>query len=450
MNVSIIGTGYVGLVSGVCLASKGHKVTCYDKNIATVKSLSDGIPTFHEAGLKQLLSTVIKNKNFKVNLISDDTFFDSELLIIAVGTPSKNGQIDLSYVSEVAEMIGEYLRNHNKFLSIVIKSTVVPGTTDNFVYNIIKKKSGKELSQFGLGMNPEFLREGNAVEDFMNPDRIVIGSEDKKTSILLKKLYEPWDCDKIEVNTRTAEMIKYANNSLLATQISAVNELANISAAIKGIDILEVMEGVHLDKRWSPITSDQQRIFPEILNYLIPGCGFGGSCFPKDVQALKRLATDVGVQPKMLNAILDVNANQPKEIVKLLEEQFGNLNSKKILLLGLAFKDGTDDIRESVSIKIIKILLKKGVEIIAHDPVAIYNSKKVFHKVKNLTFTNKWSSHLADVHAVVVATKWEVYKNLSLKKYQDNLEGKIIFDARRYYEPSEFPKSVYLTVGRNI
>tara|TARA_Y100000816_G_C26108452_1_gene590303 strand:- start:15309 stop:16661 length:1353 start_codon:yes stop_codon:yes gene_type:complete len=450
MNVSIIGTGYVGLVSGVCLASKGHKVTCYDKNFEIVKSLNNGIPTFHEAGLEQLLLSVIKKNTFKVSLISEETVFDSEIIIIAVGTPSENGQIDLSYISEVAAMVGEYLRSHNKFLSIVVKSTVVPGTTDSFVYNIIKKESGKELSQFGLGMNPEFLREGNAVDDFMNPDRIVIGSEDKKTSRLLNELYEPWDCDKVEVNTRTAEMIKYANNSLLATQISAVNELANIAAAVKGIDILDVMKAVHLDKRWSPITVDKQRIFPEILNYLIPGCGFGGSCFPKDVQALKKLAADVGVQPKMLNAILDINKNQPMEIVKLLEQELENLKSKKILLLGLAFKDGTDDIRESVSIKIIKILLKKGVEILAHDPVAILNSKKIFQNEKKLSFTSKWDKHLADVHAIIVATKWEVYKDLSLEKYQDKIEGKVIFDARRFYEPTKFPKSIYLTVGRNI
>ena len=237
---------------------------------------------------------------------------------------------------------------------------------------------------------------------------------------------------------------------LLATQISAVNELANIAAAVKGIDILDVMKAVHLDKRWSPIAVDKKRISPEILNYLVPGCGFGGSCFPKDVQALKKLAADVGIQPKMLDAVLDINKNQPKEIVKLLEQELENLKSKKILLLGLAFKDGTDDIRESVSIKIIKILLKKGVEILAHDPVAIMNSKKIFPNEKKISFTSKWDKHLTDVHAVIVATKWKEYSVLSSTKNKDILKDKIILDARRFFKASDFPLSNYMAIGRSL
>jgi len=450
MKISIVGTGYVGLVSGVCLAAKGHHVTCYDNNNVIVDSLNSGIPTIHERGLQQILTSVLKDKRFVARLISNETHFDSELVIVAVGTPSENGKIDLSYVKQVSELIGKYLKFNNNFLSVVVKSTVVPGTTDTVVRGIIEKYSGKTLGQFGLGMNPEFLREGNAIDDFMKPDRIILGFDDKKTFKLLKKLYNPWDCDKISVNTRTAEMIKYANNSLLATQISAVNELANIAAAIKGIDILDVMNAVHLDKRWSPISPNNVRTSPGILTYLVPGCGFGGSCFPKDVQALRSLAYDVGVQPDILDAVLNVNKNQPYEVVKLLKRSLVDLKGKKILLLGLAFKHGTDDVRESVSLKIIEFLLKNKAQIFAHDPVAIENTKKVINHHKNLNFSDKWVEMLSSVDAIVVATKWQEYKKLSSSDYQDILAGKIILDARRYFKPTDYPKSIYLTIGRSI
>jgi len=450
MNISIVGTGYVGLVSGVCLAAKGHYVTCFDNNNEVVESLNSGIPTIHETGLQHMLTSVLKDQRFVVKLISDTTRFDTELIIIAVGTPSENGKIDLSYVKQVSESIGKYLKSNNNFLSVIVKSTVVPGTTDIVVRSILEKYSGKTLGQFGLGMNPEFLREGNAVDDFMRPDRIVLGHDDKITIKLLKKLYEPWDCDKIAVNTRTAEMIKYANNSLLATQISAVNELANIATAIKGIDIMDVMNAVHMDKRWSPILPNKSRISPEILTYLVPGCGFGGSCFPKDVQAIRGLAYEVGVEPNILDAVLKVNENQPYQVIRLLKESLIDLESKKILLLGLAFKHGTDDVRESISLKIIDYLLKNKAQIFAHDPVAIENTKKIINNHKNLKFISQWEAHLSSVDAIVVATKWKEYKNLTFSEYQENLAGKILLDARRFFKPTDFSQSVYLTIGRSI
>ena len=450
MKVSIIGTGYVGLVSGVCLASKGHNVTCYDNNDEVVDSLNSGIPTFYETGLQQMLASVLKHQKFGAKLISNGTDFDSELLIIAVGTPSKNGKINLSYIKKVSESIGKYLKLNNNFISVVVKSTVIPGTTDTVVRNVLEKFSGKRLGEFGLGMNPEFLREGNAIDDFMEPDRIILGYDDKKTFKLLKKLYEPWDCDKIFVNTRTAEMIKYANNILLATQISTTNELANIATAIEGIDIMDVMNGVYADRRWSPILNDSTRISPDILTYLVPGCGFGGSCFPKDVKALRSKSYEVGVEPKILDAIIAVNESQPYQVIKLLENSLLDLNNKRIMLLGLAFKPGTDDVRESVSLKIINYLLKNKTKILAHDPIAIDNSKKVVGKNKNLEFINDWKDNLSSVDAILVATKWEEYKKLSSAKYQDELNGKVLFDIRRFFTPKDFPKSVYLTIGRSI
>ena len=253
-------------------------------------------------------------------LISDSPDFDADIIMVTVGTPFSNGQIDLTYVKEVAKIIGIYLKSSDQFVSVVIKSTVLPGTTDTIVREILEQYSGKKIGDFGLGMNPEFLREGNAFEDAMELDRIVFGYEDYKTLKMLRELYEPWKTDKIEVNTRTAEMIKYANNSLLATQISAVNEIANITQEIGNIDVMDVMNGVFTDKRWSPILEDGSRVYPDILKYLIPGCGFGGSCFPKDIMALKALAEKLGLEPRMLNSILETNQRQPYQIVQLLKK----------------------------------------------------------------------------------------------------------------------------------
>ena len=246
MKLTIIGTGYVGLVSGVCLASKGHNVTCLDLWQEVVDDLNRGKPHIHEEGLHSLLSNVLKTKKFRVRKASLKNFGNPELIIIAVGTPSQKGKINLAHVQNAAKLVGNYLRRAKRFVSVIVKSTVVPGTTDTFVRKVLERASGKKLGAFGLGMNPEFLREGAAVEDFLAPDRIVLGHETPETLRHLETLYAPWDCDKLPVNSRTAEMIKYVSNCLLATQISAVNELANLAAVLGGIDSCEVMQGIHL------------------------------------------------------------------------------------------------------------------------------------------------------------------------------------------------------------
>lgn len=450
MKISIIGTGYVGLVTGICLSKKGHNVVCYDKDENIVNSLNSGRPTFYENGLEDDLSDVLGNKRFQTKLISKNPDFQSDIIIIAVGTPSFNGQIDLTYIKEVSKILGLYLKSIDQFVSIVIKSTVLPGTTDTIVREILERYSGKKIGEFGLGMNPEFLREGNAFEDAMEPDRIVLGYEDPKTLKLLRELYEPWKRDKIEVNTRTAEMIKYANNSLLATQISAVNEIANITQEIGNIDVLDVMNGVFADKRWSPILQDGSRVYPDILKYLIPGCGFGGSCFPKDIMALKGLAEKLGLDPKMLNSILGINERQPYQIVKLLKRTLPNIEGVKILLLGLSFKPNTDDIRESVSIDVIKYLLDENSILYAHDPKAIPNMKSLIKPGKNLNYVSDWQGILNDFDVVIVLTKWKEYERLVQDSIIELLDDKIILDARRLFNPIDFPRSKYLTIGRSI
>ncbi|MGY3365303.1 UDPglucose 6-dehydrogenase [Bradyrhizobium sp. GM2.4] len=316
MKLSVIGTGYVGLVSGVCFASKGHDVVCVDVSEEKVSLINRKIPPIHEEGLPELLRTVIDEKKFRATTNLNEALDFCEAVIVAVGTPTTDGKLDLTYLVQAIRQIGAYLKSTNKFLSVIIKSTVLPTTTDIVVREAITEASGRKISQFGLGMNPEFLREGKAISDFNFPDRIVLGFDDSQTREVLSKIYEPWNVDKVYVNTRTAEMIKYANNCLLALQVSAANELANLAAKLGGIDFMDVFRGVTLDKRWNPIGSDGSRTDPEILTYLVPGPGFGGSCFPKDVQAIRTQGQNNGLPMEILEGVLSVNAKQPEQVTK--------------------------------------------------------------------------------------------------------------------------------------
>ncbi len=444
MKIAVLGTGYVGLVSGVCLAAKGHDVTCVDLRPDVVEKLNRAEPHIHEADLPELLKTVVSEKRFRATLSLDEAMRDAALVLLAVGTPSTDGKIDLSYIGKACEQIGAILKSSNRFISVVVKSTVVPGTTDTFVRGVLEKTSGKKLGQFGLGMNPEFLREGNAIEDFMKADRIVLGHEEKETLRLLHEAYLPWSCEKLKVNTRTAEMIKYANNCLLATQISAANELANLCFEMGNIDVQQVMAGVHLDKRWNPIGPAGARVNPQILTYLMAGCGFGGSCFPKDVQALRTLGQEQKLPMQLLQAVLDINDRQPLQVIRLLCARLNPLEGRKVLVLGLAFKPDTDDVRESASLRIIRELSRLNCQIIAHDPVAGENAKKELADVK-FSLVTDWQREVAGTDAIVVATKWPEYAALKSVK---GIEGKGIVDARRMLRPGDFKKLDYLTIGR--
>jgi UDPglucose 6-dehydrogenase len=443
MHVTIIGTGYVGLVSGVCLAAKGHKVCCVDINPEIVEDLNRGIPHIHERGLEALLRQVIASGHFLATASLAQALDKSDGVIIAVGTPNENGAIDLKYICEASRGIGTYLKTGGRFLPVVVKSTVIPGTTDTVVKQEIAAAAGTSAA-FGLGMNPEFLREGEAVTDFMEPDRIVLGYEDDETRAFLEALYAGWACDKLYVNTRTAELIKYANNALLATQISAINEIANLAAVLGGIDVMDVVRGVHLDKRWNPIVANE-RINPGILTYLVPGCGFGGSCLPKDVQALRTLGQSAGLEMSLLNGVLAVNDAQPRQIVQILQRECINLAGLSCLLLGLAFKPDTDDTRESASLKIVSDLLDAGCKVTAHDPIAAPNFKKALgHVAQKVTFVDDWYAQLKKADCVIIATKWQEYKKL----VGQDLSKKIVFDARRMFEPSSVNAARYLSIGR--
>ena len=442
MQVAIVGAGYVGLVSGVCLAAKGHRVTCVDIDRSVVDRLNRADPPIHERGLDTLLAEVRASGRFAATTQLAEALEAADIVIIAVGTPSEDGVIDLGFVRQVAADIGRWLRDRDRFLAVVVKSTVVPGTTDTVVRQEIEAASGKPLGAFGLGMNPEFLREGEAIEDFMDPDRIVLGHEDARTLAALEALYAPWACDKLRVNTRTAELIKYANNALLATQISTMNEIANLAAALGGIDAMDVVQGVQLDRRWSPIENGR-RIAPGILAYLVPGCGFGGSCFPKDVQALRAHGRSLGLPMRMLDAVLAVNDHQPGQVVDIIGAEEPEIAGKTCLVLGLAFKPGTDDVRESASLKIVDLLLARGASVLAHDPVAADRFARALGPAA-VRFVTDWQAHLAAADIVIVATRWPEYRALA----EANVAGKIVFDARRMFDPAALGAARYLSIGR--
>ena len=446
MKLAVIGTGYVGLVSGVCLASKGHSITCFDINENTIKQLKKGSCHIYENGLENLLSSSKQNLSFSIlNEETEKRIMDFDAVLVAVGTPTINERTDLSQIESVGRMMGRLIKESNKYISIIIKSTVIPGTTDTFFIFLLEKESGKRIGNFGLGMNPEFLREGNAIEDFQFPDRIVLGYEDIKTLEILNEIYKPWTCKKIEVNTRSAEMMKYVNNALLATLISTINEYSNIARKVENIDFEKVMQGVHLDNRWTPTNLSGEKIVPKIIDYLKPGCGYGGSCFPKDVMAISALAKDIGIPARILSAVIDVNEKQPEVIVDLLKKEVSQLEDKKILMLGLAFKPDTDDVRESISLKLIDILIHQVKSISAHDPIAINNAIKAIGSNNKIRFTEDWRNELQDTDIVIIATNWSEY--LDLNKIHDKILGKVILDTRSLLTESDLLNITHITVN---
>lgn len=444
MKITVVGTGYVGLVSGVCLASRGHRVVCIDLKPSIIESLNAGKPTIFERGLDALLTEVRASGHFTASNDLYAHLADSDVAMIAVGTPSVDGAIDLSQVLGAAKAIGRFLQHSKRPLSVIVKSTVLPGTTDGPVRAAIVAASGKFIGQWGLGMNPEFLREGEAIDDFIHPDRIVLGAEDEATRQRLREMYAPWaTTEKIETNTRTAELIKYANNALLATQISAINEIANLASRLGGIDFDEVVHGVTTDKRWSPLTP-AGRVRPGILDYLVPGCGFGGSCFPKDVQALRTQGRILNQPMQLLEAVLSVNQRQPGEIIRLLRHALPILEGRRVTVLGLAFKPDTDDVRESASAGMIADLQAAGARISAHDPIAgeqfLQENPDLADQIQ---LVSDWPKAVAQADAVIVATRWAHYRDLPAHAQS----GQIIVDPRHMFSPADFKIARYLTVG---
>ncbi|MDC3171599.1 UDP-glucose/GDP-mannose dehydrogenase family protein [Pelagibacteraceae bacterium] len=444
MKISIIGTGYVGLVTGLCLSEIGHDVICVDKEISKIKKINNCVPIIHENGITRLLKKNI-NKNFIATNNLSKAVKNSSISIIAVGTPFRNNKIDIKYVKIAAKQIGRAIKEKKEFHVIVVKSTVVPGTTDKIIKKIVEKESGMKVGlDFGLSMNPEFLREGEAVNDFMYPDRIIIGSSDVQTERILVKMYNLFKGVKIiKTNNQTAELIKYTSNSLLASLISFSNEISNLSERIGGIDIKDVMNGIYYDKRISPFIGSNKRVFPPIISYLESGCGFGGSCFPKDVKALISQGEMFNLDMSLLKAVININENQPKKMIDILKRNFKSLENIKVAILGLAFKPETNDVRESPSLKVIKNLNKYNVSINAYDPVAKNEAKKNITN-KKITYKNNLKAAIKNVDAILIMTKWREFSDIPniIKKNNPDV---LIIDGRRIIKPSTV--SNYVGIG---
>ncbi len=436
MKISIIGSGYVGLVSGVCLAEKGHNVCCVDKEPEKVQKINDGICPIFEAGLHDLLEKNLHTK-FKAKTDLADAVINSETTIIAVGTPFDGKTIDLSYIKKATIEIAKALKEKTGYHLVVVKSTVTPGTTDNLVKTLLDDVLNSHTDLVcDVAMNPEFLREGNAVSDFLNPDRIVLGANNEQAMKVLRRLYKVFpNVEIFETNCKTAEMIKYTSNSLLATMISFSNEIANLCSNIQDVDILDVMSGVRLDRRLSPELQNGQRIFPDFLSYLQPGCGFGGSCFPKDLKALASFGKKNQAQMKILEAVVAVNQNQPNQIIKILNNIFPSLNDKRISVLGFSFKPGTDDIRESPALPITEYLIKKGANLFGYDPVAKIQVSKIFDK-EEILFEDDLEKAIIDKDAIIIVTQWPEFNGLPKLLKRLNQTPKMI-DGRRMLDKND-------------
>lgn len=450
MKISIIGTGYVGLVTGVSLAHKGHKVTCVDKREDIVTRINNSEATIYEPGLQVLLEQVIDKGNLKATTDLEYAVMNSDVSIIAVGTPFGDGRIDLSYIIGCATEIGQILKDKDKYHVVIVKSTVAPTTTDTIVKNILETTSGKKTGEFGLAMNPEFLREGKAVEDFMNPDRIVIGAYDNKSFNVVNRIYKGhFKAPIVRVNLRTAEMIKYTSNALLATLISYSNEIASICEETGGVDVREVLESVTLDKRFNPKVGNRF-VNPEMISYLRAGCGFGGSCFPKDVKALISFSAGKGYEPEILQSTMNINETQPMRLVKRLEKNICGLEGKKIAVLGIAFKPDTDDVRESPALIIIRELLRKKAKVFAVDPIAVQNASMVLpNDNEELHLMTDYKMALQNADAAMLITSWPEFASIPSYEFVSFMSKPVLVDGRRVYDKKIMENAgiTYIGVG---
>ncbi|NYT09790.1 MAG: UDP-glucose/GDP-mannose dehydrogenase family protein [Methanosarcinales archaeon] len=411
MKISVIGGGYVGLVSAVCFAQLGHTVGLIEIDIDRASSISRGSPQIYEKGLEALLSKHLE-KSLHVST-AYDAIPDTEIFFICVGTPEgDNGHPDLSMIQSACQSLGRSLIDMDSYHVVVVKSTVPPGTTEGLVVPTVLEHSQRAGDEIGFCMNPEFLREGRAVEDFMHPDRIVIGSNDSRAGDWAESAYRGIEAPIVRTGIKSAEMIKYASNAFLATKISFANEIGNLCKRL-GIDVYEVMEGVGMDHRISP-------------HFLDAGAGFGGSCFPKDLSALIHLAEGMNEEPLILRSVQNVNERQPARMLELLQKKIGSLEGKRIAVLGLAFKNDTNDVRQSRSIPVILELEEMGARIAAYDPQANDNMKKL---IPDIEYCSRVTDALEDADACIVMTEWPEFRLLD--EEFDLMKNRVIIEGRR-------------------
>ena len=439
MNIAIVGTGYVGLVSGACFAETGATVTCVDVNPDKINKLLNGVIPIYEPGLDELVKKNIKAGRLKFSTSLADVLNDQEVVFTAVGTPpDEDGSADLKYVLQVAKTIGE---NLNRYIVVVTKSTVPVGTARK-VFSTIKAeldKRGKGI-EFDVASNPEFLKEGNAIKDFMSPDRVVIGVESERAKKLLTKLYKPFLINNFRVifmDIPSAEMTKYAANSMLATRISFMNDIANLCELV-GADVNSVRAGIGSDTRIG-------------RKFLYAGCGYGGSCFPKDVKALIKTADDNGYSLEVLKAVERVNNKQKELLFEKLNKEFAaeGLKGRKIALWGLAFKPETDDMRESTALVVIDRLLKSGCEISVYDPEAIDECKRIIGD--KVSYCNSKYDAVEDADALILVTEWKEFRLPDWEKVGKKMKRRLVIDGRNIYDAEELKEQgfEYRCIGRS-
>ncbi len=429
MNISIIGVGYVGLVTGACFAKIGHKVICMDEEESKIKALKKGSVPFYEPGLKELISEVKKKNLISFTTSIKEAIDTSDVIFICVGTPATDdGGADLSAVEKVASQIAI---NLNSYKLIVEKSTV-PVQTGTKIKRTIELLIKKNV-EFDVASNPEFLREGSAINDFLYPDRIIIGVENERSEKILREIYKDINAPILVTSVQSAEIIKHASNSFLATKISFINAVSVICERT-GADVKEVAYGMGLDKRIGP-------------DFLEAGIGFGGSCFPKDLKAFIKIAQSLGYDFKILKDVLEINNEARENFVKKIEDILWNLKDKKVVVMGLSFKPNTDDIRDAPSIGIISKLLEKGAKIYAYDPQAMDRFKGIF---PNICYIKDIYKDIADADAIVFLTEWEEFKKLDYKKIKNLMKTPILVDGRNMFEPEKMKELgfIYKGIGR--
>lgn len=424
MNIAIVGSGYVGLVTGTCLAHIGHTVMCVDVDKEKIKKLNQAKIPIYEPGLEDLVKKYLKNKKLTFTTSIKEATSKATAIFIAVGTPSKkNGDADLTYVENVAREIAVNMTDYK----LVIEKSTVPAETGKRVERTIRmniarkfRKGNKITLDFDVASNPEFLREGSALEDFMNPDRVVIGVESKKAEKLLREIYRPLKPKMVVTNIESAELIKHASNSFLATKISFINAISQICGRVGG-DVLKVAEGMGYDKRIG-------------RSFLNAGIGYGGSCFPKDVEAFIRLSEKNGYNFNLLKEVRNINEEQKKAFLHLIEDKLWIVKNKTIGVLGLAFKADTDDMRNAPSLDIIAALQAEGAKIKAYDPEATANAKKM---IKNVTYSKDPYALAKGCDCLLLLTEWSEFSKLNFKKIKQAMHQSIIFDGRNFYHDQD-------------
>jgi UDPglucose 6-dehydrogenase len=441
MKITIFGTGYVGLVTGACLAEVGNDVLCMDVDEGKISRLLNGEIPIYEPDLDRLVERNQSAGRLKFTSDPQQAVAHGLFQFIAVGTPpDEDGSADLQYVLAVAQTIAEYMTDYR---IVIDKSTVPVGTADK-VRQCMQEalnNAGKTL-EFDVVSNPEFLKEGAAIDDFMKPDRIIVGTDSPRTTELLRDLYAPFNRNHdrlIAMDIRSAELTKYAANAMLATKISFMNELANLAERL-GADIEHVRQGIGSDSRIG-------------YSFIYPGCGYGGSCFPKDVSALERTANEVGYKAELLEAVESVNYRQKNRLFEKISQYFdGELLGKTIALWGLAFKPNTDDMRDAPSRVLMESLWNAGVKIKAYDPVAMEEARRIYGDRDDLQLHNSSDAALDDADALVIVTEWHVFRSPDFASIKQRLASPVIFDGRNLYEPDHMAEQgfIYHSIGRSV